>query len=198
MEPHEWERLYQETEEKKMPWYYPGLDPDLEAALNEMDIKGGRLLDIGTGPGTQAMALARMGFDVTATDISPTAVALCREHAAKDDLAIEFVEDDILESNLSPGFDVIFDRGCFHSLPPEKRECYRETVHDLLLPEGVFFLKCFNVKETMEGGPYRFSPEEIEEIFTPRFRVISIAETVYQGTLSPLPLALFVRMEKRQ
>ncbi len=196
MEPVEWEKLYQETEAVDMPWYCPGLDPDLEAALREMKITNGRLLDIGTGPGTQAMVLSRMGFDVTATDISGTAITLCRKRAQEEGLSIEFIEDDILDSALTPGFDVIFDRGCFHSLPPDKRERYRDFVHGLLQPGGVFFLKCFNIKETMEGGPYRFSPAEIEEIFSPRFSVLSIVETVYQGTLSPLPLALFVRMKK--
>jgi len=196
MKPVEWEKLYQETEPVKMPWYYAGLDPDLEAALREMNIKKGRLLDIGTGPGTQAVALSRMGFEVTATDISRTAIELCRERAAGEGLSVEFVEDDILQSKLRPGFDVIFDRGCFHALPPSERERYREIVHGLLAPDGMFFLKCFNIKETMEDGPYRFSPEEIEDIFSPRFRIISITETVYQGTLSPLPLALFVRMKR--
>ncbi len=198
MEPVEWEKLYQETEAGKMPWYYAGLDPDLEAALLEMKITGGRLLDIGTGPGTQAMALSRMGFEVTATDISGTAIALCRKRAQEEGLSVEFLEDDILESRLEPGFDVIFDRGCFHTLVPGKRERYRDIVHGLLSDEGFLFLKCFNVKETMEGGPYRFRPAEIENIFSSRFRVLSIVETVYQGTLSPLPLALFARMKKKR
>lgn len=193
-EPIEWEKLYNETEPGTMPWYYPNLDPDFEAALQEMKITGGTVLDIGTGPGTQAMALARLGFDVTATDISASAIRLCRGYARKEGLSIDFQVEDILRSKRKPAFDVILDRGCFHALPPDERHSYREIVKGLLAPSGVFFLKCFNIKETMEGGPYRFSPDEIKKLFSPDFRVLSIEETVYQGTLTPLPKALFVIM----
>ncbi len=197
MGPLEWEKFYRETEEKKMPWYYPGLDPDLEAALHEMNITGGSLLDIGTGPGTQALALARLGFKVTATDVSETAITLCRAKAREMGLDIKFIDENILHSTLSPGFDVIFDRGCFHALRPTEREHYTEVVHALLHPEGVLFLKCFSVKETMEGGPYRFSHENIRRVFSPYFNILSIKETVYHGTLSPLPKALFITMKQR-
>ncbi|MFQ5427937.1 MAG: class I SAM-dependent methyltransferase [Thermodesulfobacteriota bacterium] len=194
MEPAEWEKLYRETETRKMPWYYPGLDPDIEAALGTMKIKKGRALDIGTGPGTQAMALARLGFTVTATDISGEAIKLCREKAEREGLSINFQADDILHSKISPAFELILDRGCFHSLPPSEREKYREVVHNLLAPGGVLLLKCFSIKETMEDGPYRFSPQDIRECFRAGFNVLSIKETIYQGTLTPRPLALFVIM----
>ncbi|MFQ5354316.1 MAG: class I SAM-dependent methyltransferase [Thermodesulfobacteriota bacterium] len=197
MEPAEWEKLYRETETKKMPWYYPGLDPDIEAALGTMKIKKGRALDIGTGPGTQAMALARLGFTVTATDISAAAIGLCRERARQEGLAINFQAEDILATGLTPGFDLILDRGCFHSLEPSRREDYREVVRNLLASKGVLFLKCFSIKETMEGGPYRFSPDDIKKYFSLGFHILSIEETVYQGTLSPLPLALFIIMRGR-
>ncbi len=195
MEPIEWEKFYFDTDTEKMPWYYPELDPDLEAALSKMKIRSGRALDIGTGPGTQAMALAGLGFEVTATDISAEAIRLCRDKARIKGLSVRFYVDDILHSKVTPDFDVIFDRGCFHALPPLERESYREIIHSLIAPKGVFFLKCFNIKETMEGGPYRFSPAEIKKIFSPRFNILSIDETVYQGTLTPLPKALFVIMK---
>jgi len=197
MEPIEWEKLYRETETSKMPWYYAELDPDLEAALRGRKIKHGSVLDIGTGPGTQAMALARLGFEVTATDISTAAIRLCRDKARQEGLSIRFQADDILHSKVAPSFDVIFDRGCFHALPPSERKQYTEIISALLRPSGVFFLKCFNIKETMEGGPYRFSPDDIRKLFSPNFKVLSIEETVYQGTMSPLPKALFVIMKGR-
>lgn len=58
-----------------MPWFNPELDEDLENALDELGLRSGSALDLGTGPGTQAIHLARRGFDVTATDISETASA---------------------------------------------------------------------------------------------------------------------------
>jgi hypothetical protein len=46
----------------------------------------------------------------------------------------------------------------------------------------------------MQEGPYRFSENEIRDLFNESFRTDSIKETVYQGTLDPFPNALFVIM----
>jgi hypothetical protein len=59
---------------------------------------------------------------------------------------------------------------------------------------GTFFLKCFSDKEPRQEGPYKFSQEQIRDLFTKYFRIYSLKETVYQGTLDPFPKALFVVM----
>ena len=76
-----WEERYQQQAVETMPWFYPELDDDLRQALDQLGLQSGRALDLGTGPGTQAMQLARRGFDVTATDISAAAIRLAREKA---------------------------------------------------------------------------------------------------------------------
>jgi hypothetical protein len=63
---------------------------------------------------------------------------------------------------------------------------------------GYLFLKCFSRLQPGEEGPYRFTPEQIREIFGSRLSVLLIKETVYQGTLDPLPRALFCTMRKRK
>lgn len=66
----DWEQLYQQEPVEQMPWYYTQLDHDVARTLAEFKWTTGSLLDWGTGPGTQAIALAQRGFKVTATDIS--------------------------------------------------------------------------------------------------------------------------------
>ena len=61
---------------------------------------------------------------------------------------------------------------------------------------GILFLKCFSDKEPRQEGPYKFSKEGIRDLFSKYFRIDSIKETVYQGTLDPLPKALFAVMIK--
>jgi hypothetical protein len=63
---------------------------------------------------------------------------------------------------------------------------------------GYLFLKYFSRLQPEEEGPYRFTPEQIREIFGNRLSVLLIKETVYQGTLDPLPRALFCTMRKRK
>lgn len=194
-----WECLYQDAEVESMPWFHPSLDPDLQKALTGLNIEGGSFLDLGTGPATQALELAKRGFLVTGTDISKAAIERAKGIARDKGLQIEFLHDDILNSELRRSFDFVFDRGCFHTLSPEYRESYLRSISSLVNIGGYLFLKCFSHKEPMEDGPYRFFPEEIGDLFIHAFEVISIEETVYQGTLDPFPIALFCilkRLEK--
>jgi cyclopropane fatty-acyl-phospholipid synthase-like methyltransferase len=191
-----WETLYQEEQIESMPWFTPALDDDLAQALDALGLRGGSALDLGTGPGTQAMHLAQRGFRVTATDISGTAIRAARAKAAARGLAITWAEDDILDTRLTGPFDLIFDRGCFHVLPPERRQEYVSIVGALLQTGGYLFLKCFSHLQPGEVGPYRFTHDQIREMFGSLFRVHSIKETVYQGTLTPLPRALFCSMQR--
>jgi cyclopropane fatty-acyl-phospholipid synthase-like methyltransferase len=192
----QWETLYQEREIESMPWFNPELDDDLKQALDELGVWSGSALDLGTGPGSQAIHLAQRGFGVTATDISGTAIRAAREKAAARGLNITWEEDDILDTRLDRQFDLIFDRGCFHVLPPERRQEYVRIVGNLLKTGGYLFLKCFSHLQPGAGGPYRFTPEQIRQIFGGRLCVHSIKETIYQGTLDPLPRALFCSMRR--
>jgi len=192
----DWEKLYQDQNVESMPWFNPDLDPDLDQALTKLNLHTGTALDLGTGPGTQAMALAARGFKVTGTDISSTAIEKAQAVAKEKGLDIWWRQDDILKSSLDQKFDVVLDRGCFHVFPPEQRQDYVRVVDGLIKPNGYLFLKCFSHLETREAGPYRFTPEEIKEIFNSRFNVLSVEETVYHGTLDPFPRALFCIVEK--
>jgi cyclopropane fatty-acyl-phospholipid synthase-like methyltransferase len=191
-----WDERYQQQAVETMPWFYPELDDDLAQALDALGLRSGSALDLGTGPGTQAIQLTRRGFDVTATDLSEAAIRLAQERAQALGLAIRWQQDDILSSRLIGPFDLIFDRGCFHVLPPEWRQDYISTVAGLLKLGGFFFLKCFSQLQPGTEGPNRFTPAQIQSIFSSRLEVRSVGETVYQGTLDPLPRALFCVMQR--
>jgi len=179
-----------------MPWYNEKLDADLENELKRRKITKGRFLDLGTGPGTQAIQLSKIGFDVTGTDLSENAIQKARDLDGR----INFMVDDILNSRLEKNsFDYVLDRGCFHVLSADKRNQYCRYLHNILDDNGLFFLKCFSIKETkLDYGPYRFSEEDIKNIFGKDFVIESVIDTVYQGTLDPFPKALFTVMGKKK
>ena len=193
-----WDAMYQQQAIETMPWFYPELDDDLRQALDQLGLRSGSALDLGTGPGTQAMQLAWRGFAVTAADISEAAIRLAREKAEAQGITVTWQHDDVLATRLSGPFDLIFDRGCFHVLPPERRPDYVSTVAGLLKPGGYFFLKCFSHLQPGTQGPHRFTPEQIRAIFGSQLQVQSIEETVYQGTLDPLPRALFCVLQQKE
>jgi hypothetical protein len=78
-----------------------------------------------------------------------------------------------------------------------KRPVYIREVYRILDNRGILFLKCFSIKEPRQERPYKFSEDEIRQLFGNDFVIISVKDTVYQGTLDPLPRALFVVMNKR-
>jgi len=148
------------------------LDSDFAQALELFGIKGGRLLEIGTGLGTQARCFARLGFEVTATDVSPTCVDTARIAAAKagDCGNIEFVADNILLTVLQGPYDLITDRGCYTLMQEWMREQYCRNVRRLLAPAGWLLIKidagrrdeirsletCFRI---LQSCPSRYSLE---------------------------------------
>jgi SAM-dependent methyltransferase len=193
----DWETLYKTQKVETMPWYNESLDSDLEKELAERKvITDGKFLDLGTGPATQAMWLAERGFKVIGSDLSEAAISRAKKiySNAKN---VNFIVDDIINSKLKDNeFDYIFDR-CFHVLLPADRKKYISKIKKILKVNGILFLKCFSDKEPRQEGPYKFSQGEIRDLFSESFQIDRIKETVYQGTLDPLPKALFVVMINR-
>ena len=195
----DWDTLYQSQRVETMPWYNENFDFDLEKELDERMIINNtndsiKFLDLGTGPATQAIWLAKRGFKVIGSDLSEAAINRAREIYANEE-NVNFIVDDILNSKFKDNeFDYIFDRGCFHVLLPADRQKYISKIKQILKKDGILFLKCFSDKEPRQEGPYKFSAEQIRDLFGESFRIDSIKETVYQGTLDPFPKALFVVM----
>ncbi len=104
----------------------------------------GRALDLGCGTGTNAITLAKHGWDVTAVDFVKRAINLARQNAqqygVKVDLRVENVTR--LES-ITGKFDLILDMGCFHSLPPSTRQAYILKIDQLITDSGTFLLYLF-------------------------------------------------------
>src|SRR3989449_4235343 len=192
-----WEGLYATSDVEDLPWYTPDLDKDFERALTGHRLQGKRILDLGTGPATQAMDLAKRGVDVVGTDISASGIKKAKASAKEAGLSITFRVDNVLKSRLAPNLvDVIVDRGVFHVMAKDKRPVYVETVHRVLRPKGWLFLKCFSDKEPGTWGPFRISEPELIGSFRGPFEIRSVVETVFQGNVKPPPRALFATFRR--
>jgi ubiquinone/menaquinone biosynthesis C-methylase UbiE len=192
----DWNTYYKDNEVAKMPWYEKNLDHDLENLIISGNFSKGRFLDLGTGPGTQAIQLSKRGFDVTATDLSENAIAMAKKQSNK----VNFVTDDFLNSKLPDDeFDYIFDRGCFHVFDSSQRPKYVEQIKRILKNNGKLFLKCMSIDEKNlpdDEMPHKFSKQNIIDIFSNDFEIQSIKDSVFKGTLDQFPKALFIVMKK--
>jgi len=193
----DWEQYYADNDTETMPWFTPNFDHDFDETLKKLELPSKQALDLGTGPGTQAIHLAKGGFEVTATDLSKSAVNKAKVRAKKEGVQINFVQDDITNSKLTGKFDLIIDRGCFHSLDLEKRETYAKTVARILGKNGILLLKCFSVKEPGTEGPHRLNPKMIRDVFEPYLTTVNISDTEFRSHRTPHPKALFSVLQKK-
>lgn len=79
-----------------------------EEALRRLDA-GARVLDIGTGSGALAVSIAKLapGCEVTAVDVSDTALSVASENAKQLGSNVRFVKSDCFEALKGETFDLI-------------------------------------------------------------------------------------------
>ncbi|HUZ54644.1 MAG TPA: class I SAM-dependent methyltransferase [Streptosporangiaceae bacterium] len=73
--------------------------------------------------------LASLGFEVDAVDLSPVALAWGEERARDVGANVRFYCADIFTADLPPGrYDLVYDSGCLHHLPPHRRVSYLDLL----------------------------------------------------------------------
>lgn len=128
------------------------LDPDVEAASRAPEVidtsvrwisrkvpLGGRILDLGCGPGLYAHRLAEKGFGVVGVDLSRRSLQYARERAKENGLDIDYRRMDFRRIDFREEFDaVLIAYGELGALLPEDRDSVLEKVRAALRPGGVF------------------------------------------------------------
>lgn len=183
-----WNEVYQKLPPGQLPWNAGGSDPDLVRLVGSKRIPAGRAVDVGTGPGHDAIYLAKHGFRGLAIDIAPAALDLSRANAEKAGVAkaMEFRGGNILDlSSPSSSASFMHDHDCFHFLAPGDWNKYIHRIHDVLAPEGYLLLRTFSDKEPDGPGPHRFSQRELESLFSLSFSFLEIKEGVFKGLSKP-------------
>lgn len=167
-----WDRFYADRD-REVPFFVAKPDENLVEHLDRGLIQPGRALDVGCGPGRNAIHLARNGFQVDAVDISGTAISWARERA--DGLDIQFRHGSAFEVDGS--YDLVYDSGCLHHLPPHRRVSYLALLDRVLKPGGHFALTCLTAEEGTAapdaelyresglGGGVGYRPEDLRWIF---------------------------------
>ncbi|MFJ3927179.1 class I SAM-dependent methyltransferase [Streptomyces sp. NPDC090022] len=181
-----WDGFYADRT-KEVPFFVAKPDEHLAGYLDQGLVPpGGRVLDLGCGPGRNALHLASLGFEVDAVDLSPTAIAWAAERAraAGPEIAgrVRFHRGDAFAAEtaaaLAGPYDLIHDSGCFHHLPPHRRISYLALLERSLAPGGHLALSAFAAgamgSELSDADFYRqaglhgglaYTPESLRRIF---------------------------------
>ncbi len=183
-----WDAVYRDLAPDQLPWNAGAADPDLVRLVDSGKVPAGRAIDLGTGPGHDAIFLARNGFRVLAVDIAPAAIELAKANAklAGVSVAVDFRVEDVLKLSSPVGSaNFVNDRGCFHVLAPRDRQTYIDRVQGVLVPGGHLFLRTFSDKEPSGPGPHRFTRKELDDLFSAKFEFLEFGEGVFAGPRKP-------------
>lgn len=155
----DWWNGFYANRAKPCPFFVASPDESLAQWVREGIVRPGRAIDLGCGHGRNAVFLARQGFAVEAVDYSQAAIDWARERVAEAGVPVSLQQRNVFELELEPGgYDLVYDSGCFHHMPPHRRAQYVQLVVNALKPGGFFGLTSFRP----EGGS-GFSDDEVYE-----------------------------------
>ena len=101
------------------------------------EVRGRRVLDIGCGLGESSVMFARLGAEVTASDISPEMVGFAERLAARHGIRLATAVGAAEHINVEPGsFDVVYCANTLHHLV--EKEGFFRRVTGFLKPGGIF------------------------------------------------------------
>jgi SAM-dependent methyltransferase len=138
---------------------------------------GRRAVKVGCGLGDDAEELRRLGFRVTAFDISPTAIKWCRRRFPASD--VEYLVADLFDPPWEWGgnFDLVLESNTLQSLLPELRPRAMEQVAKLPAPGGTLLVICRGKDEGEECAVW---PAPMERRDLDRFKELGLVEENFE------------------
>ncbi|MEP7023662.1 MAG: class I SAM-dependent methyltransferase [Actinomycetota bacterium] len=154
-----WDGFYTDRA-RQIPFFVEWPDENLVQWFGQGLLRPGRVLELGCGNGRNAVYLSAQGCQVDAVDFSARAIGWARERAAAAGAQVSFQCGSIFDAGFADGsYDLVYDSGCFHHLPPHRRQDYVELVLRVLPPGGGYGLVCFRP----DGGSGRSDQQVYEQ-----------------------------------
>ncbi|GCE50859.1 thiopurine S-methyltransferase [Thermosporothrix hazakensis] len=149
-----------------VPWARQSAHPFLLDWLQQRQGDKQRALVVGCGLGDDAEALAHQHFTVTAFDVSPNAVAWCRERFPGSPVNYEVADLFTLPEGYQQAFDLVFDALTIQSLPPHLHTKAIEAIAHCVAPGGTLLIICHGrePEEEFDGPPWPLARFELDHI----------------------------------
>ncbi len=154
------------------PWDFGGVPADLRTFLKKKG-KGAKVLIPGCGSGYEIKAFAEAGYEVTAIDFASFAVERAKRMVGPT-LAPRVLVGDFFSYDFpAAGFDLIYERSFICSIPPERRQAYRDRMAQLLKYRGLLIgYYYYNKPVLLDGPPYGFAWGAADELFSRYFLLV--------------------------
>lgn len=178
-----WEGFY-EDRTKDIPFFkVQGPDENLVEYFNK-GLVPKKVLELGSGPGRNAIFMAKKGCEVDALDISNNAIEWAKERSTEEKVKINFHCMSLFDFEFEPhSYDFVYDCGLLHHLAPHRRLSYIEIIKMALKKDGHFGIVCFNTDgalDTSDWDVYKekslkrgigYSADRLKEVFEKDFTI---------------------------
>jgi len=184
----EWWTNFYNDKTKHPPFLIDKPDESLVRFINSNLIHpNSRILELGCGNGRNSIWLAENKYYVDAIDFSRTAISSAKNKIKNKNMTVNFYCESIFTHNYkSPKYDMVYDCGCFHHIPPHRRPMYIDIVTNNLETSCYYLLVCFNElggssltdlqvyeEKSLKGG-MAFSEDKLQSIFAKSFDLIDL------------------------
>lgn len=150
-----------------VPWANMDTHPSFSRWLSQNQLLGINKLAlvIGCGMGDDAIELEKRGFQVTAFDVSDTAIKFCKERFPQT--TVNFVQADLLKNQAQwyKKFDFVLEIYTLQALPPKYEKELIQNIAEFLAPDGQLLVvaEVSKKERTFENGPpWLLTPQHID------------------------------------
>jgi cyclopropane fatty-acyl-phospholipid synthase-like methyltransferase len=153
------------------PWDTGISPPELVAVVEGANhLPPGKALDLGCGTGTNSIYMQQHGWAATGVDFVPRAISTAKRKATAAGVSPRFLVGDVTrltELGVGSDFDLLFDLGCFHSIPDGGRDAYVKGATAVARPGATMLLFCFVRREASSSrvGPRGVGRGEVARRF---------------------------------
>lgn len=162
-----WESIYTSKQPTEVSWHKPHLDPSLRIISQLNLMPKNAIIDVGAGASTLVDDLLEKGFrDITALDISASALEVSKKRLGKKAGQVHWIEADITGAKLPENhYDLWHDRAVFHFLTDvQDRRKYVSLCKASLKVGGNLIIATFNLEGPLKCSGLdivRYSPESL-------------------------------------
>jgi 2-polyprenyl-3-methyl-5-hydroxy-6-metoxy-1,4-benzoquinol methylase len=186
--PADWfEPLYADAnkEGEGVPWANMKTHPSFSHWLsqNPLIVNNKSALVVGCGMGDDAIELESLGFQVTAFDVSETAIKYCKERFPLT--TVNFVQADLLKEQIQwhKKYDFVLEIYTVQALPPKYEKELIQNIANFVAPDGQLLVvaEVSNKTRTFANGPpWLLTPQHIDSFISCGLNVT--AKNVQQNT----------------
>lgn len=146
---------------------------ELLTSIREFCKEKDQILDVGCGPGMYLSLLKDTPYQLTAIDINSDMLDACKILVPE----AKYYKGEVFEIEQAGKFNFIYCIGVLIYIPRHKIVEFIEKVHQLLAPNGIFYLNYPHAISRLDTLYHdltyiKYSPEFIEKIIEPYFKIL--------------------------